>query len=64
MKTVYVLSLGILGFMAAASGTVMPVDSDASITAAHHQSVKIESEVLAELKSEPTVSDSTLRRPL
>lgn len=64
MKLSYLLSCSVLvGLMTMVGGAVVGADNTAPVSTAQ-SSLQAETELLAQLSSQPTFSDSTLRRPL
>ena len=63
MKTLYILSVAILGMMPVVSGTTVTAQNSAPATAIE-RSASMEPEMLAQLKVQATSSDATLSRPL
>ena len=64
MKISHLLSFGVLvGLMTTVGGAVVSADDAAAPVSTVQQSVQADMELLSKLNSQPTFSDSTLRRP-
>jgi hypothetical protein len=64
MKISHLLSFGVLvGLMTTVGGAVVSADDAAAPVGTIQQSQQVEMELLTQLNSQPTFSDSTLRRP-
>lgn len=61
MKTLFILSVAVLGLMPMVSGTTTTAQNSAS---AIERPASMDSEMLAQLKVQATSSDATLSRPL
>lgn len=62
MKTLFILSVAVLGLMPVVSGTTTAQNGAAAT--AIERSASMEPEMLAQLKVQATSSDATLSRPL
>jgi hypothetical protein len=64
MKMSHVVSFGVLvGLLTTVGGAVVSADNTAAPVITVQQSGQVDMELLTQLNSQPTFSDSTLRRP-
>jgi hypothetical protein len=64
MKMSHVVSFGVLvGLLTTVGGAVVSADNAAAPVITVQQSGQVDMELLTQLNSQPTFSDSTLRRP-